>query len=99
MTKSPQVKVQTTSAEGGLKKRKRSAGSDPEGATGTRPPPPIPTAADSDILSLTEAPPTTSGFVAVSTLLSTLKLSGITLSPSVTLEDGSYQAGPQQVGL
>ena len=101
MMKSPQVKEQTTSAEEGPKKRKRSAEFDLEGATDTRPPAPIPTPADSNILPLikTEAPSATSGFRAVSTLLSSRQLSEITITPSVTLEDNGYQARPPQVGL
>ena len=101
MMKSPQVKEQTTSAEEGPKKRKRSAEFDLEGATDTRPPAPIPTPAVSDILPLikTEAPLATPGMQAVSSLLASRQLPGITVSATVTLEDDGYQAGTLQVGL
>ena len=104
MMKSPQVNEQPTSAEEVPKKRKRSAGSDLERATDTRPPAPVPTPADSNILPLvkTEAPSVTSGLREVTTLLSSRQLlgpDGITITPSVTLEDNSDQAGPLKVGL
>ena len=109
MMKSPQVKEQTTSAEEGPKKRKRSAEFDLEGATDTRPPArplasapaPVPTPAVPDILPLvkTEALLATPGMQAVSSLIASRQLPGITVSSTVTLEEDGHQAGTPQVGL
>ena len=108
LTKSPQVNEQPASEEEISKKRKRSAGSDLEGATNARPSAPVPDPADSNILpsAKVEAPSVPSGLEEVTSILSARQLlgpAGVTITPSanlpVTLEDNSVQAGPAKVGL
>ena len=77
MMKSPQVKEHPTSAEEALRKRKRSAGSDPEGATDNRPPAPTPTPAVSDI----PRPPASIPTPAVSDILSHIKTEAPSAAP------------------